>query len=260
MGLAGYHVFGCLGLVLCVITSLLHSLEGLGLGRDHNRSGPHAGQVPRTQFRGRAGLGFGRRHGGGCRTAFRSLGNCPIVARWRLRKGGLAVFLEGRYGRNTGSLASGPHVVHHGLGRGGARARAARAGRGEGVGLYEFGFGSLRILPEMSCMISKSVLNGSTFCSRVKLKLALTNHYITLRQHCTHKVKFSLSKLDLKSSKHIQTLMVCFYYLAGDNKRVFSFNPFSCSATGYIIDREQSPPASIIQPDTYKLYLTNCAK
>lgn len=90
------------------------------MGGDHNRSGPHAGQVSRTQFRGRAGLAVGGRRGGWCRAGFRSLGNCLIVSRWRLREGGLAVFLEGRHGGNAGSLAPEPHVVHHGLGGGGA--------------------------------------------------------------------------------------------------------------------------------------------
>lgn len=133
--------WGGLGLVLCMFSSLLHSLEGLSLGRDHNRSGPHAGQVPRTQFRGRAVLGVGGSHGGLWRTTFRSLGNSLNVA--------LAVFFEGHHSWNTGLLASGPHVVHHGLGGGGAWAGAARARGGEGVGLHQFGFGSLCILPEM---------------------------------------------------------------------------------------------------------------
>lgn len=104
-----------------MITYLLHSLEGLHLGRDHNRSGLQAAQVPRTKLRWRAGLGIGGRCGGGCRMWSRSLGNCLIVARWRLREGrDLAVFLERCHSRNTGSLALEPHVVHHGLGGGGA--------------------------------------------------------------------------------------------------------------------------------------------
>ena len=90
------------------------------MGRDHNRSGPHAGKVPRAQFWGRAGLGVGGRCGGGCRTGFRGLGDCLIVARWRLSEGGLAVLLEGRHSRDTSSLASVCHVVYHGLGGGGA--------------------------------------------------------------------------------------------------------------------------------------------
>lgn len=56
------------------------------MGRDHNRGGPHTGQVPWAQFRGRAGLGVGvevgGRHGGECRTGFRGLGDNLIVARW----------------------------------------------------------------------------------------------------------------------------------------------------------------------------------
>lgn len=126
---------------------LLHSLESLGLGWDHDRCGPHAGQVPRTQFRGGAGLRVGGRGGGGGAAGLGGLGNSLIVGGWRLRKGSLAVFLEGCHSRDAGSRAPGPHVVDHGLGGGGSGARAAGARRGEGVGLHEFGFGSLSVLP-----------------------------------------------------------------------------------------------------------------
>lgn len=137
--------------VLFFLYFSLYSLEGLGLGRDHNRSGPHATKVPRAQFRGWAGLGVGGRRRGGCRTGFRSLRNCLIVARWRPRiRGGLAALFQGHYSGNAAMLGPRPHVVHHGLGGGGARARAARAGGGYGVWLHQFGFGSLCILSKMS--------------------------------------------------------------------------------------------------------------
>lgn len=149
--------WGCLGPVFCVILYILHSLESFGLRRDHNWSCPHAGQVPRTQFRGRAGFGVGGRRGGWCRTGFRSLGSCLNVARWRPRQGGgLAVYFVGSHSWNTGSLAPKPHVMHHGLGGRGAWARAAGAGWGEGVGLHQLGFGSLCILPEMSIWLCDS--------------------------------------------------------------------------------------------------------
>lgn len=151
--------WGSPGLITVCFPSPLHSLKGLGLGRDHNRSSPHAGQIPRAQFRGRAGLGVGGKRRGGCRTRFRGLRDCLIVARWRLSEGGsFAVVLESCHCRNTSSLASVCHVVYHGLGGGGAWARAARARWGQGIGLHQFGFGSLCILPEM---ISKSPLNRS---------------------------------------------------------------------------------------------------
>lgn len=145
--------WGCL---VEVLAPSLHSLEGLGLGRNHNRGGTHPGQVPRAQFWGRAGLGVGvrgRRGGGWCTgcTWFKGLGGTLGVARWWLREGGcLAIFLKGCHSRNTGSLAPGCHVVHHGLSGGGAWARAAGARWGKGVGLHQFGFGSFCILPEIS--------------------------------------------------------------------------------------------------------------
>lgn len=53
-------------MVFSSVSHLRHSLEGLALGRDHDRSGPHAAQVCRTQFRGGAGLAVGGRNGGWC--------------------------------------------------------------------------------------------------------------------------------------------------------------------------------------------------
>ena len=137
----------CVNTVLCL--QLQNSLGGLGLGRDTNSFGPHVGQLPCVQFRGIVGVGVWGWNRDRC-TGFRSLVNCQIVARWRVREGGgLAVFLKGRHSRNTTMLASGPHVPYHRLGRGGVWARAASAGWWQRVGLHQFGFGSLCILPEM---------------------------------------------------------------------------------------------------------------
>lgn len=95
-----------------VIVYILYSLKGLCLGRDHNRSGPHAGQVPGTQFGWRAGLGVGRRRGGGGGASFGSLGNRLNVA--------LTVVFKSCHSWNADGLTPGPHVVHHGLCGGGS--------------------------------------------------------------------------------------------------------------------------------------------
>lgn len=148
--------WGCVCLFFCGIkvltASLLHSLESLGLGRDHNRRGPHALQVCWAKFGRRAGLGVGSN--GWSRTRFRSLGDCLSVGRWRLRiSRGLAVFLEGRHCRNATSLDPGSHVVNHRLSGGGAWAWAVGAGRGEGVGLHQFGLWSFSVLPEIEVAV-----------------------------------------------------------------------------------------------------------
>lgn len=129
-------------IILRAFQSLLYSLKGLCLGRDHNRSGPHAGQVPRTQFRWRAGLGVSCRRGGLGGALFGSLGNRLNVA--------LAVVFKSGHSWNADGLTPGPHVVHHGLCGGGSWAWAARPRWGKGIGLHQFGFGGLCILSEMS--------------------------------------------------------------------------------------------------------------
>lgn len=95
-----------------VFKSLLYSLKGLCLGRDHNRSGSHAGQVSGTQFGWRAGLRVGCRRGGGGGASFGSLGNRLNVA--------LAVVFKSCHSWNADRLTPGPHVVHHGLCGGGS--------------------------------------------------------------------------------------------------------------------------------------------
>lgn len=120
-----------------VCLPVLHSLKGLGLGRDHEggRCGPR--QVPGVVFGSNRGLcAFGGHH--------RGVG-------WRgLREaGGLSVFLERCHGRRAGAGPALSAVVHHGLGGGGTGARAARARRRQGVGLHQLGFGGLCVLPEV---------------------------------------------------------------------------------------------------------------
>lgn len=95
-----------------MVRSPLYRLKGFCLGRDHNRSGPHAGQVARAQSGRRAGLGVGCRRGGWCGAPLGSLGNGLNVA--------LAVVFKSGHSWNAGGLTSGPHVVHHGLRGGGS--------------------------------------------------------------------------------------------------------------------------------------------
>lgn len=100
-----------------VYLSVLHSLKGLGLGRDHEggRCGPR--HVPGVEFGSSGGLrGFRGHHGG---------------VGWRgLREAGrLSVFLESCYGWRAGPGTTLSTVVHHGLGGGGPGARAARTRR-----------------------------------------------------------------------------------------------------------------------------------
>lgn len=99
-------------IVLRGFKSLLYSLEGLCLGRDHDRSGPHAGQVPGTQFGWRACLGVSCRRGGRGGASLGSLGNCLNVA--------LTVVFKSCHSWNADGLTPGPHVVHHGLCGGGS--------------------------------------------------------------------------------------------------------------------------------------------
>lgn len=101
-------------IVLCALKSLLYSLKGLCLGRDHDRSGPRAGQIPGTQFGWGAGLGVScsRCSGGRGGASFGGLGNRLNVA--------LAVVFQSCHSWNADGLTPGPHVVHHGLCGGGS--------------------------------------------------------------------------------------------------------------------------------------------
>lgn len=96
--------------------SVLHSLKGLGLGRDHEgrRCGPR--HVPGGEF-GRAG-GFGGLGGHHRGVGWGGLGEARR----------LSVLLERRHGGLAGAGPALGAVVDHGLGGGGARAGAAGAG------------------------------------------------------------------------------------------------------------------------------------
>lgn len=114
---------------------VLNSLEGLGLGRDHEGGWCGARYVPGVKFRSGRGLrGLG--------------GHDCIVGWWRLREAWrLSIFLESGHSRWAGAVATLDTVMHHGLSGRCTGARAAGAGGGKGVGLHQFGLRSLRILP-----------------------------------------------------------------------------------------------------------------
>lgn len=96
--------------------SVLHSLKGLGLGRDHEGWGCGPRHIPGVEFRGGRGLGgLGGHH---CSVGWRGLG----------KAGRLSIFLESRYSRWAGAVTTLGAVVHHGLGGGGTGARAAGTG------------------------------------------------------------------------------------------------------------------------------------
>lgn len=90
--------------------SVLHSLKGLGLGRDHEGRGCEPRHVPGIEFGSGRGLGgLGRHH---CSVGWRGLGEA-----WRL-----SVFLERCHSRWAGAVTPLGAVVHHGLGGGGTGA------------------------------------------------------------------------------------------------------------------------------------------
>lgn len=96
--------------------SVLHSLKGLGLGRDHEgrRCGPR--HVPGVEFGRGGGLGgLGGHHRGVGRGVLRETRR-------------LSVLLERCYGGLAGAGPALGAVVDHGLGGGGAGAGAAGAG------------------------------------------------------------------------------------------------------------------------------------
>lgn len=91
--------------------SVLHSLKGLGLGRDHKGRGCG----PDVEFgSGREVGGLGRHH---CAVGWRGLREARR----------LSIFLEGCYGWWTRAVTTLGTAVDHRLGGGGTGARAARA-------------------------------------------------------------------------------------------------------------------------------------
>lgn len=83
------------------LLSVLHSLKGLGLSRDHKSWGCWTRHVPGVEFGSGGGLrGLRSCHGG--------------VGWWGLRKTRrLSIFLESCYGRWTWAVATLSAVMHH---------------------------------------------------------------------------------------------------------------------------------------------------